>query len=169
VLTAFVDLTAAYDSILRKKLWDHLEKIATPPYLLKAMACTMEVYMLIDGDKTSDAVTPNKGVKQGCPLSPQLFSLYIHDKDKLLDTDTRGAITTFATNKFSHCEYADDILMVPNSAEHLQCQLNKLYAYTRAKGLTVNTQKTKILRFFSAGSTSLPPFTYNGVPLEVVT
>ncbi len=171
VFTAFVDLTAAYDSIVRKKLWDHLEKIATPPYLLKTINGMYDggVYILIDGDKTSDAVTPDKGVKQGCPLSPLLFSLYINDMDKFLDTDTRGAITAFATIKVSHCEYADDILMVANSAEHLQFQLNKLSAYARAKGLTVNTEKTKILIFFSASSTSIPAFTYNGVPLEVVT
>ena len=89
--------------------------------------------------------------------------------DKFLDTDTRGAITAFATIKVSHCEYADDILMVANEAEHLRCQLNKLYAYARAKGLTVNTEKTKILIFFSAGSASIPTFTYNDAPLEVVT
>ena len=166
-----MDLTAAYDSIVRKKLWDHLEQIATPPYLLKTINGMYDggLYILIDGDKTSDAVTPDKGVKQGCPLSPLLFSLYINDMDKFLDTDTRGAITAFATIKVSHCEYADDILMVANKAEHLQCQLNKLYAYARAKCLTVNTETIKILIFFSAGSTSLPPFTYNGVPLEVVT
>jgi hypothetical protein len=73
------------------------------------------VYILIDGDKTSDAVTPDKGVKQGCPLSPLLFSLYINDMDKFLDTDTRGAITAFATIKVSHCEYADGILMMATS------------------------------------------------------
>ena len=39
----------------------------------------------------------------------------------------------------------------------------------RANGLTVNTNKTKILIFFSASSTSIPTFTYNDVPFEVVT
>ena len=35
-------------------------------------------YVLKDGDKTA-RVHPTRGVKQGCPLSPLLFSLYIND------------------------------------------------------------------------------------------
>ena len=33
-------------------------------------------YVLKDGDKSA-RVHPTRGVKQGCPLSPLLFSLYI--------------------------------------------------------------------------------------------
>jgi len=35
-------------------------------------------YVLKDGDKTA-RVHPTRGVKQGCPLPPLLFSLYIND------------------------------------------------------------------------------------------
>jgi len=71
VFTAFLDLLAAYDSIPREKFWRHLQKIKTPQYLRDIIQTmyTGCLYLLIDGDKTSGEVAPNKGLNQGCPLS----------------------------------------------------------------------------------------------------
>jgi len=42
-------------------------------------------------------------------------------------------------------------------------------AYTRFKGLKLNTDKTKVKVFFSSNTHAIPTFTYNGTPLELVT
>ena len=125
-------------------------------------------YLLIDGDKISEEVAHNRGLKQGCPLSPLLYSLYNNDMDRFL-TVQRGAATVLDSVKTPHCDYADDIALTSNTADNLQIQLNKFYDYTRFRGLKLNTDKTKVMVFISSGNSTIPTFTYDSTPLELVT
>ena len=167
--TVFLDLQAAYDNVQRNTLWEHLEKLKTPGYLLRAIMAMYQggVYVLVDGDKMSGKVAPNKGLKQGCPLSPLLYTLFTNDMDRFLDTG-RGAVTAIETTKVPHCDYADDTMILANSAEHVQFQLDRFHEYAQYKDLTVNTEKTKVLVFFSSDTTHMPTFVYAGRGLEVV-
>jgi len=100
-------------------------------------------------------------------LSTLLYSLYNNDMDRFL-TVHRGIATALDTVQIPHCDYADDIALTSNTAESLQLQLNKFYDYTRFKGLKLNTDKTKIMVFFSKDTSAIPTFTYDGTPLELV-
>ena len=64
-------------------------------------------YVLVDGIKQARG-WPTCGVKQGCPLSPLLFSLYIDDVD-CIARDMRGAVTGIADVCVTHMLYADDL------------------------------------------------------------
>ena len=168
VFTAFLDLLAAYDSISREKLGDTCKKLR--PQYLRDIIQTMYtgcLNLLIDGDEISGEVAPNKGLKQGCPLSPLLHSLYTNDIDRFL-TVQRGAATALDSVQVPHCDFADDIALTSNTAECLQFQLNKFHNYTRFKGLKLNTGKTKIM-VFSKDTSAIPTFTYDCTPLELVT
>jgi hypothetical protein len=84
-------------------------------------------------------------------------------------TVQRGDANALDSVQIPHCDYADDIALTSNTAENLQLQLNKFYDYTRFKGLKLNTDKTKVMVFFSRSNSAIPTFTYDGTSLELVT
>ena len=164
--TAFMDFTQAYDRIDRGALWTHLTKIKMPNYILHTIQALYDddTYSLVDGTIRTEPIKPTKGVKQGCPLSPLLFALFINDFDCL------GGVTLTGqdgkTMKTTHIFYADDLVLAASSPDTLQIMISQLNLYSKMKGLTVNTEKSKILVFNSRKDS--PCIYYDGVKLEVV-
>jgi len=163
---AFIDFKQAYDTIPRDALWKHhLRRTRMPAPLLSVTQdmYNRDEYVLKDGDKTA-RVHPTRGVKQGCPLSPLLVSLYINDIDNIAE-GVSGAITGTVGVHVSHMLYADDLTLLTNEPRDMQVMLSRLDVYTRNKHLIVNTSnKSEVVHFNSAGENvpvlmlTVPPF-----------
>ncbi len=66
----------------------------------------------------------------------------------------------------THIFYADDLVLAASSPNTLQTMISQLNHYSKTKGLTVNTEKSKILVFNSRKDS--PCIYYDGIKLEVV-
>ncbi|CAL4162031.1 unnamed protein product, partial [Meganyctiphanes norvegica] len=116
----------------------------------------------------------NIGVRQGDNLSPLLFSLFINDFKSFLANKYKGLsdITSLLRNNFdmeleSYIElyvllFADDTVILAESANELQLALDALQDYCRIWKLKINVDKSKIIRFSKRRTKNLPNFILNG-------
>jgi len=75
----FIDYEKAYDNVNRDKLWE-MKDNKIPNYFLNTIKCiyrNTKVRMKFN-DGISEPIYINKGVRQGCGLSPVLFNIYIN-------------------------------------------------------------------------------------------
>jgi hypothetical protein len=118
-------------------------------------------------DGLTDKFDCNIGVKQGCPLSPNLFGLYQDDLEKILLSVPNHDAPMLAGLAVPLLLYADDLALISTSRGGLQRLLNELEAFCTVRGLTVNIDKTKVVVFGSRAAMK-EPVTYNNVPIEQV-
>ena len=90
-------------------------------------------------DDRNGWVEIQRGVRQGCVLSPNLFSLYSQVvMDQLEDAE---GIKVGGNN----IRYAYDTVLISDKEEKLQRLVDELSEECRSYGLSVNTTKTKVL------------------------
>ena len=74
----FIDSAKAFECVVHNKLWKILKKMGIPDHLtclLRNLYADQEA-IVRTGHETTDWFQIEKGVRQGCILSPCLFNLY---------------------------------------------------------------------------------------------
>ncbi|VDL86622.1 unnamed protein product, partial [Nippostrongylus brasiliensis] len=109
------------------------------------------------------AVAVERGVRQGDPISPCLFSACSESTIRRCDWEPFGVEVSGV--RLNHLRFADDIVLVTKTPEDASRMLNGLHEAGKEAGLTTNTTKTKVLR---NSFCSLEPVLLQGVALEDV-
>jgi hypothetical protein len=146
-LTAFIDFSKAYDRVHRDKLWLCLENQGVNGKFLEVLqSLYMENCMQVKVyDQLSDNFPVDIGLRQGCVLSPLLFSLYING---LIDglKQKRCGMSCGGT-KVPGLLYADDTSLFGEDANGLQQSLCILEDWCKEWGMKVNIEKSAVIHF----------------------
>ena len=145
---AFIDFSKAFDHVRRHLLWAKLSNIGVQGKILN---CLMSMYndircsVRVNG-KLSEWFPVDIGLKQGCVLSPLLFSLYVNDLIVNVNNLNVG-VPIADSERISMLLYADDIVLMSESGIGLQTMLNALRDWCQLWKLDINVAKSQVVHF----------------------
>ena len=114
--------------------------------VLKETICRVRV-----GDDEGERFWTARGVRQGCPLNPSLFTLLLADMDDELEKGRLRGVKLGGGERVYTLAYADDVAVLAEDEEGMKGMLGKLERYVDGKGLQVNLGKAKVMRFRRGG------------------
>jgi hypothetical protein len=147
----FVDLKKAFDIVPCEALCQVFAGLRVKGRFLQ---CLQAMYAkdTIRINHPNEGVTSSfrcqQGVKQGCPLNPLLFGLYLDALEGRLDGKECDA-PTLADVHVWLLLFTDDLALTLELEVGLQQQLDALQQCCAKRGLTMNVKKTKVMVFNS--------------------
>ena len=151
---AFIDYRKAFDTVRRETLWQILKKQKVPSKVLKILESMYKGVKVIVrfGNELSGEIGCPLGVRQGCLLSPLLFSLLITEVAKQVAAGGRAGYQLIpGAREIFSLLFADDIVLIAKTPAGLQNQINNLRVASTNLGLEVNLEKTKVMVFRKGG------------------
>lgn len=95
------------------------------------------------GDRCTKEFWTETGVRQGCPMSPTLFNIYIMDLEAEMKKESTGGVV-IGREKFWTISYADDIALIARSEQELKGMMRRFEKYIERKGLILSPDKSKV-------------------------
>ena len=111
-----------------------------------------------------DCFKIEKGVRQGCILSPCLFNLYAEYIMRNARLDEAQAGIKTAKINVNNLSYADDATLMADSEGELKSLLMKVKEESEKAGLKLNIQKIEIM-----ASSPITSWQIDGSTMEIVT
>lgn len=141
VFVATLDVSKAFDSVSHETIRRSLLSKGVPIFLTNYIMSTYVFSQTILSSKAwrSDPIHPERGVKQGDPLSPIIFNFIMDSLLKSLPNDQGADV---GGRKFTAAMFADDIVLMSSSAPGLQELLNVSSSFLNSCGLQINIRKS---------------------------
>ncbi|XP_074276997.1 uncharacterized protein LOC141600652 [Silene latifolia] len=179
-----VDLKKAYDSVSWAFLKQMMNALNFPDqFVAMVMECVETAsYSLVLNGEVFGHFKGKKGLRQGDPLSPLLFTVAMEYLSRVLNYTTNNMPFKFhplcSPMKLSHLMFADDLLLFcKGDISSIMVLMRSFATFSYASGLQMSQTKTSayfngvqnsvkadILQV-SGFSEGLPPFRYLGVPI----
>ena len=140
VFLCFIDYSKAFDCVDHNTLWEVLRKMGVRPHLthlMRNLYLGQEAAVRTEHGNT-DWFKVEKGVRQGCILSPYLFNLYAEHVMRKAGVQEWQQGVRIGGRTINNLRYADDTTLVAGSMPDLTDILTKVKAASSKYGLHLN-------------------------------
>ena len=117
----FIDFEKAFDSPHRTSLWKILRHYGIPQKLVNIIQSLFDNFecKVIHNCLLTDLIKINAGVKQGCIISPIIFSLAIDWIMRTVTDRKRQGLQSSLTSTLEDLDYADYIGLLSNRHQNI--------------------------------------------------
>ena len=156
----FIDYSKAFDCVGHREMIEALKKMnchyKITNLIINLYQEQLAAVRLESG--LTDWFPVKRGVRQGCILSPPIFSMYTETIKRKVEAD--GELTSFNAVKMHGKEvkelrYADDTVLFAQKPEGLRRLLQSVKTHSESSGLYLNAKKTKIMDFDKSPTTAI--------------
>lgn len=143
----FIDYEKAFDSVEHFSIFDSLRKININETYVKILEniykeATARIHL---DNHVSEAFRIERGVRQGDPISPKLFTTAIEEVFRR--ADLKEGITIDG-EELKDLRFADDVALCTTNTEQMESHLNILNKESKKIGLKIHKGKTKYMTNF---------------------
>ena len=163
----FVDFEKAFDSVHHESLWLIMKKYGIPEKIVRIVRTFYEDFQcaVIDQGELCEWFNIKSGVKQGCNMSGFLFLIIMDWIMKKTVGHGENGIRWKLTSKLDDLDFADDVVLLSSTKQHMQEKSSRMEEEARRVGLKINTGKTKTMRMHARKQEKI---TVNGEHIEDV-
>ena len=142
VFSTLLDASKAFDRVNHKLLFKKLSNRNVPACFVRLLAYwySTQCMKVRWGNVSSSSFTVNNGVRQGGVLSPYLFSLYMDDLSRKLNSVQSGCFV--GSSLLNHLMFVDDLCVFSTSVKVLQKLVNECKEYAVNNCIIFNNDKT---------------------------
>lgn len=140
----FVDYNKAFDSLKHVKIWEALRAQGVDAKYIRLITNIYKnMKAKIQTERTGEYFPIQRGVRQGDPMSPKLFSAVLEHIFRHLEWSKYGLNVNGV--QLTHLRFADDLILISQDPGNLQEMLKQLVYESEKVGLSINTTKTKAM------------------------
>lgn len=150
----FIDFTAAYDSVPHNALFVVLSKYGVTGAVLafiQALYRASTVRVRYPDGTLSGPIPQERGLRQGCPLSPILFVIFIdslaRELRELAEVNPEAGVVVpgVASPRFVSALFADDVVLAASSVDGLRAVVTCAKDWARRHHMVINASKSGTL------------------------
>ncbi|KAI5749413.1 hypothetical protein M8J76_007135 [Diaphorina citri] len=144
IYISFIDYSKAFDSLKHRYIWETLVNFGVDHvyvYILREIYKRTRAFISLD--KNGREFELQRGVRQGCPASPDLFNAVLEAIFRDLDWEEYGI--NVDGKKINNLRFADDVVLMSENHEDMEKMINELRVRSKLRGLEININKTKLM------------------------